>query len=373
MKTKKLIFALIIGMALVFTACPDSIEEISVEQAKAYLTEDVNQMATDMKMASKAKGTEVLMSFEHYMESSVKGSELAGSLVYLSQVQQLKTISSSRFNIKSTDEFGTYTWNMLTSTWDYSADPTDHWVYVFPSSIEDSTFNDAVLTLKANEGFTLDSETPPSSIYVLLTVKSEKYFELDFKATFTEEIPEKIDLKIFNSPLQLNANYVYTANSPDFLHSVGFELKINNAFVTGLGVDLSVMGSLSEEFSNLAIPTKLEGFYQLYRFKIEGIADLQTLYAEMITDLGGMPSIEVLNETIDFDLIYAPNGMKIADIVFKNNPAYNPDDPNNSSDIPFIIMLSYTDGTEEDFIAYFKEVADQIEALLEEYALKQKK
>lgn len=363
MKTNKLVLTgIAVAISLLFTACPEQVEELTIAEAEILLTEDANSLTTDLQDMENTVGVKALTYLESLMNPLDVNYDITSKIVHLSNPTKLNTLKVEKYFEGEDVEFGTYTWNFTSLDWDFINTPTDKLIIEFPSD-ETMGLNNANITLQYTETI-IGEELLPNMLIASLTINDVKEMGIELNLSFySNSYPESATLLVLNNPFEINASYSLTDNTTSYLHAISMEIANNSEVLIGFDFNIAVIGDIFNE-EQQAIPTNLDGYFQLKRFKIDGVADIQTLFVSMIANPEGIPSAEALNEAINFDLFYEPTAMKLGDIVFTDNPLFNAMDPNNEA-IPYEIKIQFVDGTEANFFDYFETFKIQIEEWLE--------
>jgi len=365
MKLNRLLLGLLVASTLLFTACPDEVEEITVDEAKTELTQNATQMAQDLSemLDTTLQGTATLMHFIHMMDNTPQKSFSSYARV-LKQLLKPTFIGNSLKDLPEEELellYGTYEWNSTNMNWDANVGtPADKWIFKFPAT-EESQTNNAILTLDM-DGQMYGYEFMPTMIEGSIVVDDIKYVEVSATASWMQDgegaFPTSISGTVYNKPFSLTANLTYSETTlgtdTEMVIAGDFELKKDGNIMLAADIDISLIEvEYTETYDGYTetyyetIPKLIDGFVRIYDFKIDGTADLTSLIG-----MEGEPTEAQINEAINFDLLYVPaNDMKIADIYIAENPAYN--EELNNEEMPIIIKLQFTDGTEENFLTYF--------------------
>jgi len=374
MKTNKFLLGLVVASSLLFTSCPEGVEEITVEEAKTLLAEDGKNLNTDLNEMIDLEGTVVLTNFANKMETvQIKGGKsIAKTLLKLSNPTINKDLKKS-FKLDVPEEalelkYGTYTWSSSINNWEYSAtEPTDKWVFLFPA-YETSTTNDAKVTMDI-EGEIIGQEFLPNQVEATLEVNEEKLIEVSAKINFVEMennvLPTSAELYVYNKPFSYNAKLNGSIAGENITAGIEFTLKKDSEVIIATDLNVNIVEEeTTDEYLGQTIttytyiPVVIDGYFQFYNFKIDGKADVSNLITLGENEI---PTQDQINTAIDFDLLHVPTNTKMADIALSVNPLFNEITPGV---MPVVVTLKFIDGSEEDFFTYFSEVFMTI-ALLE--------
>ncbi|HOP03217.1 MAG TPA: hypothetical protein PL017_12290 [Tenuifilaceae bacterium] len=262
------------------------------------------------------------------------------------------------------DSLGTFTWNFTTYSWDYSQEPADKLIYIFPSTPE-STENDATLTISNFEFVTSLEDIFPVSFEVSLVVETEEILSLSYIATVNEAELSGITLELIMAPFDFNLNLAITIQSNGALVAFNHEFKKDGVKIMSSNIEVLMEGMTSFNIFNLVdegedeseddeeepLPAYVRGFFQFGQVK----AQLDLLTKDYLLALTDESSPEeqtsAANANLKITLYTYPQGAEIGDIVWQW-------DSEEESIVPYIL---FSDGTTQPLYDFFPE------GLLEEF------
>lgn len=245
---------------------------------------------------------------------------------------------------------GTYTWNVSTQKWDYSSEPTDKVLLVFPEDGPEGIDNNVTITIHDFEEEWIDDGyntwTQPTALHIDMFIDGTKEGELIFSASYqTDGEPQSVSIDLFLNPIHLDLSFGDSGSQ----FSVAGSLKLHD--LTILSADLNLDYILVEddygwEYEEI---TFVQGFVHYGPIKVQGsmnIAELDALEHPAVAD--------DINPHVDLTLYSFPDGRKMADIVAK-------DDPASGEPVPYLI---FPDGSEEPALQYIMPILEDFQQQL---------
>lgn len=357
---KKFLLLMSLVFALVISSCSkdEKSPEEWAEEDKQTLENLSDGASADMNEMLESNGMDALMALMDIMGQD--------DPFYNEPVPDAKTRYKSTFTPfgekdekqKSTlkieqnwfeEHAGTYTWNVSTQKWDYSSEPTDKILLVFPENGPEGADNNVTITLHDFEEEWFEDEwsswTQPTALHMDMFIDGTKEGELLFSASYhTNGEPQNLSIDLFLNPIHLDLSFDDSGTQ----FSAAGSLKLHDLTILSadLTIDYIIVDDEGWEYEEI---TFVQGFVHYGPIKVQGSMDIAEL------DALDYPAVaDDINPHIDLTLYSYPDGRKMADIVAK-------DDPASGEPVPYLI---FPDGSEEPALPYIMPILEDFQQQL---------
>jgi hypothetical protein len=245
-------------------------------------------------------------------------------------------------------DFGTYTWNILLSNWEFESTPTDKIIYLFPADAMDE-LNSSKLAISNIEQLEVESSVILSKIKINLTLDQQEVFGFNYSAIFASNSIEKISLDFNLPPFTLTANQLFEEKSNGVLLTTSFNAK--NESITLMSSNLEILLNGDENFSQIDYDSlgdieiaSVDGYIQMG--SVKATLDLTPLFLLNESSLPQAELERLANKNLKIKFYVYPSGTSIAYVKWYYNETI--------SDIePYIV---YSDGSEEPAINFVPDI-----------------
>ncbi len=342
-KMKRKVFSILafLVMPLFFmVSCNKDEEDKPMTKAEVIqvLNQATTEMALTMNQMMETQGMQSLMQF-----MSLSGDMMPKTLGYsivelipqtLNVLEKKKTEDYLRVlkysSIKS-DEYGygTYTWNNSSYSWDYSPEPTDKIIFLFPADYSQIN-NNAELVIFNIQEQAVGDELVLTGVDVELFVDGIKVFYFYYSTTVNANNPESISISVGMSPFTFTSNTSFEQITEGWKIREVFDMKKDNVVLMTSDIEITLKGEGSlfpdinwedeEEFEFNLEPATVVGFFQMGQIKI-------TLNLNIEAFVNAGETVDAANLYLKIQLLTYPGGVKLGDIKWVYNSTYGDIEP----------------------------------------------
>jgi outer membrane murein-binding lipoprotein Lpp/uncharacterized Fe-S cluster protein YjdI len=370
MKTLRNIALLaIVGSVLMFAGCEEeeSTKTIEKEEAEQVLSNNSEEMASDLDQMANSQGMEamnVLVGLTEKDDPFAQKKSLGGESVVSTLQEALRTTENKIARRKSSQPFpfddltGTYEWQAQ-GEWNVDLNtPSDAIVIEFPTDTTvENPENNATMTLSSySETMITDSsgneQYVPTDIEATLKVNDTKVAEINWELSIEQvnnetpvlnSLDASIYLKPFSYSLELTQNSLLATMSTE-----------NVKDILGVDIDVTFMDNMEDV-------KKVQGSVKIRNLQFKGWIKpyaMENVDAEGITSTGDL--VDYYNEQIDVSVFRADNGNKLADIKFV-------EDTDSQNEMPMNLVFVFKNGDTAPVKGYFQNVMEKIQQHLNRY------
>ncbi|MFP4556969.1 MAG: hypothetical protein ACLFNU_08880 [Bacteroidales bacterium] len=329
MRRKFLGFITLLAAVLVIAACSkdDTPEPLTKDEAVTKLNDASDEMDQGMTEMMQTEGMNAMM---YFMNIAPQGTEVKSGESSKAAINNLKQIVDFARTpkkaivpkaIKVAQEFdtpfgnyGTFTFNETTYQWDYSSEPQDEIVYIFPADATGEKL--ATLTISGIEVVGEGEDEFLTVVSILLEVDGDEALLLTYSATITDDIMEsvEVDLTMEEFTFSLNASMVELATGikVNFSHSIknaGLVLMSSNLEMLFPEFDMTFDPSMEDDMLDDTEPKTVNGHLVLGSIK----ATLDLNNEAFISDMSSGVDMETAaNDHLNIRLYSYPEGASIA-------------------------------------------------------------
>ena len=325
------------------------------------------------------------------LNSLIKFHETGDVEVVYSAMKQTKSLKNDEtLETVFNDAKGTYTWNLSTNKWDFTAG--NSLVFKFPAT-KQNLGNNASYTIDytpytGNAAANELKGNMPNIISAKLDIDNVNYLAFDFKAGYDAEgIPTSLvtSLKVenFNFSLEMNSSSSNASSKFAFMHSgknvlaMGFSIAGNFAKSNLENLETNIKET--EDINKLV--TSMSGYFQVLNVKLETSANVQA-FTDDIRSKGGSDNIKndsdwanLINKHLVTSVYYTDRNAKIGKgemymkpytntyTVWENNQNIQKTETGEEMNVRIV----FEDGSKIDIESYLNNGFDKLENELENF------
>lgn len=329
MKISQRIFLLMAAIAMIsITSCKDDDgpEPIPAKEAQELLSSMGSEMELTMQEVMLTPGMQTIMSLwsllnvedDDYLKSKLGRFVSTPVNTFKASIRSYSEADEGSGTIRTT---GTFTWNLDLGTWNYSPEPGDMLVYIFPSDPQQTT-NNAVLTLSNYTEVVVGEEFFPKTFDVEIKVGDSKVFELSYVAIVTENALTSVDISLSMGLFEIIFSVDVTSKSNNMILTVGHSMKKSDVTLSSSNLELTVEGMLTlnpfdMDNDDELTPNRVRGFVQLGQVKAQMDIGFKQVFDVWNNATTTVELVDAFNNNITLDFFTFPDGQKMGLVIWK--------------------------------------------------------